>query len=52
MILVLIIPYLIIGMHLACTAENKEFCAWLLFWPIIVIIKAIKGLITVFTKYE
>ena len=50
MILILIIPYLLLGMYLASAVDNKEFYAWLLFWPIIVIIKAIKELITICLK--
>lgn len=43
-------PYLLFGFFLACMAEDKEFFAWILFWPIIVIVKAIKELITICTR--
>lgn len=49
MILALIIPYLIIGLHLASITEKNVY-AWILFWPIIVIIKAIKELIEICIK--
>lgn len=43
-------PYLILGFVLACIVEDQEFYAWLLFWPIVVVIKAIKELIEIFLE--
>ena len=50
MMVVAIGLYLYLGVLLACMAEDEKFYAWTLFWPIIVIVKAIKELITICTK--
>lgn len=50
MIVVALGPYLLLGFLLACMAEDEKFYAWVLFWPIVVILKAVKELIEICTK--